>query len=364
MISIVGTVIRRLVMTRWTAITSIVLVLVLVLAFTVACGEDEDSELVIMTHDSFDISEAIINEFEEENDVTVVIQKAGDAGEALVRAILEKGNPSADLLYGIDNTYLGRALEQEIFDEYRSDLLDQVPDEFEFDSSGHVTPINYAYVNLNYDLDFLTENGLTPPGTLEELTGPDWDGSLVVENPATSSPGLAFLIATIAYFGEDDDYDYLDFWADMKANGVLVKDGWSDAYYTDFTKYGGDRPLVVSYATSPAAEVFFSEEPLDASPTGNILIDNATFTQIEGIGILKGTNSKNLAKKFIDFALGIRFQEDFPDKMFVYPVNENAATPDFFKFAEVPSQPAGISAEEIGEKREQWIQAWTDVVLR
>jgi thiamine transport system substrate-binding protein len=163
-------------------------------------------------------------------------------------------------------------------------------------------------VNLNYDIDFLAENGLTAPETLEELTGPDWYESLVVENPATSSPGLAFLISTIAYFGEDDDYDYLDFWADMKANGVLVKDGWSDAYYTDFTMYGGDRPLVVSYATSPAAEFLFSEEPVESPPTGNILIDNATFTQIEGIGILKGTNSKTLAKKFIDFALGTRFQ--------------------------------------------------------
>ena len=347
-------------MTRWTAIVSIMLVL----AFTVACGEDEDSELVIMTHDSFDISEAVIDEFEVANDATVVIQKAGDAGEALVRAILEKGNPSADLLYGVDNTYLGRALEQEIFDEYRPDLLDQVPDEFVFDSTGHVTPIDYGYVNLNYDVAFLTENGLTPPTTLEELTGPDWDKSLVVQNPATSSPGLAFLISTVVYFGEDDDYDYLDFWADLKANGVLVKDGWSDSYYTDFTKYGGDRPLVVSYATSPAAEFLFSEEPIEVPPTGNILIDNATFTQIEGIGILKGTNSKNLAKKFIDFALGVRFQEDFPDKMFVYPVNKNAATPDFFRFAEVPLQPVGISAEEIGEKREQWIQSWTDVVLR
>ena len=360
MISIVGTVIRRLVMTRWTAIAS----MMLVLAFTVACGEEEDSELVIMTHDSFDISETVIDEFETDNDATVVIQKAGDAGEALVRAILEKGNPSADLLYGIDNTYLERALEEKIFDKYRSDLLDQVPDEFEFDSTGHVTPIDYGYVNLNYDIGFLTENGLTAPETLEELTGSDWYESLVVENPATSSPGLAFLISTIAYFGEDDDYDYLDFWADMKANGVLVKDGWSDAYYTDFTMYGGDRPLVVSYATSPAAEFLFSEEPIESPPTGNILIDNATFTQIEGIGILKGTNSKTLAKKFIDFALGTRFQEDFPDKMFVYPVNENAATPDSFKFAEVPSQPVGISAEEIGEKREQWIQAWTSVVLR
>ncbi|MBT3942894.1 MAG: thiamine ABC transporter substrate-binding protein [Chloroflexi bacterium] len=337
----------------------------LTLLFVVACGEDEeDKELVIMTHDSFDISESVIEEFELANDATVVIQKAGDAGEALVRAILEKGNPSADLLYGVDNTYLGRALEQDIFETYSPDLLDEVPDRFKFDSTNHVIPIDYGYVNLNYDVEFLAEEGISPPGTLEELTNEEWKGRLVVQNPATSSPGLAFLISTIAYFGEDDEYDYIDYWTDLKANDLLVKDGWSDSYYTDFTKYGGDRPLVVSYATSPAAEVFFSEEPLDEPPTGNILIDKATFLQIEGIGVLKGANSEKLAKKFIDFALGKTFQEDFPDKMFVYPVNENAGTPDFFKFAEVPAQPSDISATEIGEKREDWIQAWTEAILR
>ena len=205
---------------------------------------------------------------------------------------------------------------------------------------------------------------MSPPSTLEELTAPEWKGKLVVENPAASSPGLAFLIATVAYFGEDDDYDYLDFWGDLRANDVLVKDGWSDAYYADFSKYGGDRPLVVSYATSPAAEVLFSETPITEPPTGNVLIDKATFLQIEGIGILKGANSKNLAKKFIDFALDTRFQEDFPDKMFVYPVNRHAKTPDVFKFAEVPTRPADITPAEIGEKREKWIDAWTKVVLR
>jgi thiamine transport system substrate-binding protein len=342
-----------------------VALLAVVALLAAACGsDDEDSELVIMTHDSFDISEEVIREFEEANDATVVIQKAGDAGEALVRAILEKGNPSADLLYGIDNTYLGRALDEGIFDAYTPDLLDQVPAQYILDDTGHVTSINYGYVNLNYDVAGLAERGLTPPTTLEELTTAEWAGQLVVENPATSSPGLAFLIATIAYFGEDDDYDYLDYWRDLKANDLLVKDGWSDAYYADFTPYGGDRTLVVSYATSPAAEVFFAATALDEAPTGNVLIDNATFLQIEGIGILKGANSKNLAKKFIDFALGVTFQEDFPDKMFVYPVNPNASTPDFFKYAEVPTQPADISAQEIGEKREQWIQAWTEVVLR
>ena len=345
-----------------------VVVLVLsmsILVAMVACGsEDEDRELVIMTHGSFDIGEDVIKEFEAANDATVVFQDAGDTGLALNRAILEKGNPSADLLYGIDNTYLGRALQEEVFDTYESENLDVVPERFIFDDTNHVTPIDYGYVNINYDKAFLEEAGMSPPSTLEELTGPDWKGKLVVENPASSAPGLSFLIATVSYFGEDDDYDYLDFWRDLRANDALVTEGWTDAYYTNFTKYGGDRPLVVSYATSPAAEVFFSEVELSEPPTGNILIDRATFLQIEGMGILKGANSPILARKFIDFALDIRFQEDFPDKMFVYPVNPNAKTPDFFKFAEVPTQPADIGPAEIDEKREGWIDAWTEVVLR
>lgn len=340
-------------------------ILILVLVSFVACGtEDKNRELVIMTHDSFDISQEIITEFELANDATVVIQKSGDAGSALVRAILEKGNPSADLLYGIDNTYLGRALEEDIFVPYESRNLKTISENFILDPTNHVTPINYGYVNLNYDKKFLTENDMAPPTALEDLVDPNWKSRLVVLNPASSSPGLAFLISTIAYFGEHGEYNYLDFWRDLKNNDVLVKDGWSDAYYADFSQYGGSRPLVVSYATSPAAEVFFSEVEISEPPTGNILIDRATFMQIEGIGILKNADSKSLAETFIDFALDITFQEDLPGKMFVYPVNKDAKTPDFFKFAEVPTAPSDISALEISEKREAWIDAWTKVMLR
>jgi len=341
-----------------------IVISILAMVFTMGCGSDEDRVLVIMTHDSFDISAKVIQAFENANDATVVIQKAGDAGQVLVRAILEKGNPSADLLYGIDNTYLGRALDEGIFIKYESGMLDKIPARFRLDESLHVTPINYSYVNLNYDVAALDEAGINPPSKLEALTEATWKGKLVVQNPASSSPGLAFLIATVVYFGEDDEYDYLDFWRDLRANEVLVKDGWSEAYYADFTKYGGDRPLVVSYSTSPAAEFFFSETSAEAPPTGNILIDHASFLQIEGIGILDGANSKNLAEKFIDYALSTAFQEDFPGKMFVYPVNNGARTPDYFKFAEEPALPADMSADEIGEKRDVWIQAWTKVVLR
>jgi len=356
--------------------------LVLLLLATVACGDDDEEEaastatptamatptrpqeLVVMVHSAFDIEKGIIAEFEQANNAKLVLLDAGSSGAGLNRAILEKDNPSADLLYGIDNTFLGRALREEIFVTYKSPMMANVPAHLVLDETFHVTPVDYGYVNINYDKAFLTDNNMEPPTSLEELTQPQWKGRFVVENPSTSSPGLAFLIATVSYFGEDDDYDYLDFWRDLRANGVLVKESWSDAYYTDFSKYGGDRPLIVSYATSPAAEVFFSEEPLSEAPTGNVLVDLATFLQIEGIGILKGSDNVELAQKFIDFVLGMSFQEDFPDKMFVYPVNSQAKTPDFFKFAQVPTLPADISPATIDEKREEWIDAWTKVVLR
>ena len=329
-----------------------------------ATATPEPSTLVVLTNDSFDIGEEIIAQFEEINNASVTIQKAGSSGQVLNRAILEKGNPSGDLLNGVDNTFLSRALREEIFIQYKSGQIGNIPAQFILDDTFHVSPVDYGYVNINYDIAYLDDKGLAPPASLEVLTQPEWDGRLVVENPATSTPGLAFLISTVSYFGEDDEYDYLDFWADLKKNNVAVKEGWSEAYYTDFTKYGGDRPLVVSYATSPAAELFFSEGAYEVPPTGNVLVDKATFLQIEGIGILKGTDNETLAKKFVDFVLDVPFQEDIPGRMFVYPVNSKAQTPDYFQYAEVPTAPSDINAATIDAKRDDWIDAWTSVVIR
>jgi len=345
-------------------LTGIVVLVALLTLLVAACGSDEPGSLIVLTNDSFDIGEEVIAQFEEKYNATVTIQKSGDSGEVLNRAILEKGNPSGDLLYGVDNTFLSKALREDIFIKYKSSRIEDVPSKFVLDDTFHVSPVDYGYVNINYDIAYLEEHGLTPPETLEELTGEDWKGRLVVQNPATSSPGLAFLIATVSYFGEDDDYDYLDFWADLKENELAVKDGWSEAYYTDFSQYGGNQPLVLSYATSPAAELYFSEGAYTTPPTGNMLVDKATFLQIEGIGILKGTQNEKLAQKFIDFVLDIPFQEDIPARMFVYPVNSKAVAPDFFKYAEVPTLPADIDADTIDANRDEWIDSWTKVVLR
>jgi thiamine transport system substrate-binding protein len=206
------------------------------------------------------------------------------------------------------------------------------------------------------------------PQSLAELTNPAYEGLLVVENPASSSPGLAFLMTTIAAFGEEGDYTYLDYWADLLANDVYISDDWSDAYYTQFsgsTDSQGTRPLVVSYASSPPVEVYFLPEPPETAPTNSIVADDTCFRQIEFAGILQGTDNEEAAQQFIDFLLSREFQEDMPLNMFVFPVIPDAELPDVFKdYAAVPEQPVTLDIDEIDANRERWIQEWTETVLR
>jgi thiamine transport system substrate-binding protein len=323
--------------------------------------------LTLMTHDSFSVSEEVLKEFEQQANVTVQVLKSGDAGSALNKAILSKNSPLADVLFGVDNTFLSRALKADIFEPYAAPALASIPDRFKLDPANTLLPIDYGYVNINYDKDYLAKNQLPVPAKLEDLTKPEWKSKLVVENPAASSPGLAFMLATIAQFGTSGSYTWLDYWRELRANDVLVSDSWDDAYYTHFSGSSGKgpRPLVVSYATSPAAELVFSEsKPAPAEPpTGNLLA--GSFLQIEFAGILKGTQQRDLAERLLDFMLSKRFQEDVPLQMFVYPVLPDAAQPDVFKqFAQVPEQPAGLPPEQIDQNREQWLDAWTKTVLR
>ncbi|MFO7169074.1 MAG: thiamine ABC transporter substrate-binding protein [Chloroflexota bacterium] len=330
-----------------------------------AADEAGGGRLVIMTHDSFNISQEILDAFEQRTGATIEILPSGDAGGALNRAILSRDTPLADVFFGVDNTFLSRALAADIFEPYESPALAAVPERFRLDASNRLTPIDYGYVAINYDKAFLEERGLQPPQELRELAEPQWESMLVVENAATSSPGLAFLLATVATFGEGGEYTWQDFWRDLRANDVLVAEGWEDAYYTHFSGSSGrgPRPLVVSYATSPAAEVYFSEGKLSEPPTGNMLA--SSFLQIEFAGILKGTQQRQLAEQFIDYMLSKEFQEDIPLQMFVYPVLPDAAQPEVFEqFAQVPEQPVALTPEEIDQNRERWIEEWTQIVLR
>jgi thiamine transport system substrate-binding protein len=323
------------------------------------------TELRVMTYDSFSISEDVIAQFEEEHNATVQFLQAGDAGTMLNQAILTKDDPQADVLYGVDNTFLSRALNAGIYEPYEPKNLAQIPDELILDPEHRVVPTDYGDVCLNYDKAYFKENDMSVPQTLADLTEPEYESLLVVENPASSSPGLAFLLATIGTLGEDD---YLDFWADLRENDVLVVDGWSTAYYSEFSGAAGSegtRPLVVSYATSPAAEVYFSEEALTEAPTGAITAPGTCFRQIEFSGILKGTENLELAQAFIEFLLSEPFQSDIPTQMWVFPANPNVELPEVFEnYAQTAEEPVSLPYDVIEENRETWIEAWTDTVLR
>jgi thiamine transport system substrate-binding protein len=323
----------------------------------------EPQTLKVMTHDSFAASENLIAQFESEHGVRVSFIRSGDTGSALNQAILSKENPLADVFYGVDNSFLTRALKEGIFESYASPMLEMIPDQFEIDPNHFALPVDYGDVCINYDKTYFEENNLTVPTSLEELTQPEYEGLLVTENPATSSPGLAFLMATIAQFGEDG---YLQYWQGLADNDLVVVSDWETAYYTNFSGSSGQgpQPMVVSYGSSPAAEVIFAETELEEAPTASIIGPNTCFRQIEFVGILKGTSNRDLAEAFIDFMLSVPFQEDIPLQMFVFPVNQDADLPQaFIENVQIPDEPATLSPDHIDANREGWIEAWMETIL-
>lgn len=335
--------------------------LIAVVMLSSSCSSGAD--VTLLTHDSFSISQDVLDGFTEETGIEVDVLQAGDAGGMLNQAILTKDNPVADVIFGVDNTFASRALAAGILLPYEPAALATVPQSLHIDPRHRLIPIDFGDVCLNYDRNVIADE--RAPQDLKDLTEERFRGQLVVENPATSSPGLAFLLATIARFPDDSAYTWMDYWRDLRANGVLVTDGWETAYYSEFSggAGAGDRPLVVSYASSPPAEVIFADPPVDEAPTA--VVTGGCFRQVEYAGILAGTDSKDAAGMFLDFMLSLPFQEDVPLNMFVYPANRDAALPpEFVKYASPAESPLVVDPAAIEANRERWIDEWTDIVIR
>jgi thiamine transport system substrate-binding protein len=333
-------------------------VIVTALLVAGACGGDARPDRVtLLAHDFFAVTPEILAEFTEETGIEVEVILGGDAGVVVNQALLAAGNPVADVLFGVDNTLLSRALDGDLFVPYQSAALGLVPAEFVTDD--RVTPIDYGDVCINYDKAAFA--AVEPPRTLADLTDPRYGGMLVIEDPTISSPGLAFLLATIVEFGEEGEYTWQDYWADLRANDVLVASDWGTAYYGHFSGASdGDRPLVVSYASSPGAELVLSD-PAPAEPSTATLTAGC-FRQIEYAGILRGTTRREAAEALIDFLLSPRFQEDVPASMFVYPVRPDATLPDWL---DAPTAGAlSMDPAVIEANRERWLAEWTQLVLR
>ena len=336
-----------------------------------ACGRSGKSQgstnttppktVVLMTYDSFAIAKSTLAAFTRETGFTVKVLRAGDAGQLVSTAIQVKDHPEADALFGVDNTFLTRALDEGLFDPYAAKALSTVPKQFQLDAGHHVTPIDSGEVCVNDDLAWFGHDGHpTAPSSLADLVKPEYKKLLVMENPATSSPGLAFLLATISASGDG----WQSYWKALRSNGVRVDDGWDQAYDTDFTASGasGDRPLVVSYGTDPAADVVFSDGK-KAKPTVGV-VPGTCFSQVEFAGVLHGAKNPTGAQALVDFMLSSQYQEGIPLQMYVYPVVTGTKLPPVFtKFAPQPKA-YSLSAAAIGAHRSAWIDEWTQIVLQ
>jgi thiamine transport system substrate-binding protein len=317
----------------------------------------------LLTHSSFAASPAVLADFTKQTGYKVKLVQPGDAGVMVDEAILRKDSPVADALFGVDNTFLTRALDAGIFDPYTAHGLDSVPAKLQVDPQHRVTPIDESDVCVDYDKSWFGRDGRpAAPASLDDLVQPAYKNLTVVENAATSSPGLAFLLATIAARGADG---WKTYWDALKKNGVRVDDDWSQAYETDFTGGGkaGDRPIVVSYGSDPAADVVGSA-PHRAVPNIGV-VASTCFRQMEFAGVLHGAHNVPGAQALVDFMLTRRFQEDMPLQMYVNPIVTGALLPaEFTNWAVDPPHPYSVDPATISAHRTGWIKEWTDRVVR
>ncbi|MGW1612465.1 thiamine ABC transporter substrate-binding protein [Streptomyces sp. NPDC002285] len=331
-------------------------------------GDDGGSKTVtLVSHDSWAVSKSVLAAFEKQSGYKVRVLEDGDAGQAVNKAILTKDNPQGDVFFGVDNTLLSRALDNGLFQSYEPKGSDKIKAEYLADQDKHrVTPIDTGDICVNYDKAYFSKHKLSPPTSFDDLIKPEYKNLLVTENASASSPGLGFLLGTAAKYGDDGWQDY---WKKLKANGVKVVDGWEQAYNEEFSGSAGgkkakaDRPLVVSYASSPPAEVIYADPKPTTAPTG--VAQGTCFRQVEYAGLLSNARNAEGGKALLDFMLTKTFQDDMPLNMFVYPVREAAQVPpEFVKYGPQAKDPETLDPAKIADNRDDWVKSWTSLVLK
>jgi thiamine transport system substrate-binding protein len=330
-------------------------------------GSGDSKTVTLVSHDSWAASKDVIAAFEKQSGYKVEVLKDGDAGQAVNKAILTKDNPQGDVFFGVDNTLLSRALDNGLFQPYEAKGSDRIAPEYRADQDKHrITPVDTGDICVNYDKKYFADHKLDPPRSFDDLVKPQYKNLLVTENASTSSPGLGFLLGTAAKYGDEGWQDY---WKKLKANGVKVVDGWEQAYNEEFSgsaggkKAKGDRPLVVSYASSPPVEVVYADPKPTTAPTG--VAQGTCFRQVEYAGLLSNAKNTKGGKAFLDFLISERFQEDMPLNMYVYPVREGAQVPpEFVKYGPQAKDPETMDPVKIADHRDQWVKSWTSLVLK
>ncbi len=321
-------------------------------------GTAAPRQVVLATHDSWYVPKRTIKAFEQASGFTVKVVSIGDAGALTNKLVLTADRPIADAVYGIDNTFATRAVEGGVLADYTSPTVPASAARYDLDGDGgkQLTPVDWGDVCVNVDDRWFAEHRLAPPTTLDDLLDPQYKDLFVTPAASTSSPGFAFLLATIGTYGADG---WKDYWTRLMANGARVVSGWSDAYEVDFTAGGGggDRPIVLSYNSSPPFTI-----PKGAQkPTTHALLDTC-FRQVEYAGVLDHAANPTGARALVDFLTSRTFQSILPDNMYVFPVDDAAPLPPLWKRWAVPAtDPVEVDPADVDAHRDEWIRQWSDV---
>jgi thiamine transport system substrate-binding protein len=326
--------------------------------------KDDDEEatpgstVVLVTHDSFDLPKKLIRQFETESGLDLEIRASGDGGELTNKLVLSQGNPLGDVAFGVDNTFASRALDNDVFAEADVDLPEGADELVVPGGDGRIAPIDQGSVCVNVDTAWFADHDLEPPATFEDLADPAYEDLFVIPGATTSTPGLAFLLATIDAYGDE----WPDYWDSLMDNGAKLVSGWETAYGVDFTAGWGKnptRPIVVSYDSSPAFTVDDSGETTTAA-----LLDTC-FRQVEYAGVLENAENPAGAREVVEWLLSSEVQAVLPTKMYVFPVDPDVALPtEWAAHAIQPTDPHVVDPDDIDDNREEWLTEWTDVTTR
>lgn len=314
-------------------------------------------KVVLVTYDSYALPEDAAAAFEQRTGAAIEVVTSGDSGTMLTKALLSAGAPEGDVIFGIDNTLATRALSEDLLEPFEPGAIDTVPDQYLLagEAGEFLVPIDTGDVCLNMDQQWFAEEGLALPTTLDQLTDPAYADLTVLPSPVTSSPGLVFLIGTIARYGEDGWQDY---WQGLEDNGVRVRPSWDDAYYSDYTVSGGDRPIVLSYASSPPVELVFSEGAF-TEPPSTVMLDSCA-AQVEYAGVLAGAEHPELARELVEFMLSPEWQGALPLSNYVFPVVDVPLPGEFERWARRATDPLTVDPSTIDAERDDWIEQWRE----
>lgn len=324
-----------------------------------AGGDDDGDRVVLVTYDSFALPQAAADAFREQTGAEIEVVAAGDSGTMLTRALLSAGAPEGDVIFGIDNTLATRALSEDLLEPFSPSALSEVPERYllDGDAGERLVPIDSGDVCMNVDAEWFAAEGIETPQTLEDLASPTYRDLLVVTSPVTSSPGLAFLLGTVDRYGEQGWQQY---WQRLADNGVRVRPSWDDAYYSDYTVSGGDRPVVLSYASSPPAEVIFSDGARPV-PASTVMVDSCS-AQVEYAGVLRGAANPELARQLIEFMLSETWQSELALTNFVRPVLDVELPEEFVLWVPEVESPMSVDPDTIDAQRETWIEQWRELM--